>query len=625
MSSWVGFRQTGVKYRRAARFAGETKYPLRKMLKFAADAITSFSFFPLRMATYLGFISAGLSILVIPVVIFMRASGSQAFLGQATTLLAVLFLGGVQLISLGILGEYVGRVYDEAKSRPLYIVRDAPDTNFASEREGGTLMIDLTISPDRLGRSVQRAREQRITIPTFAQMINPDRIPEQKKAALCEVGLWDVTPENLFRISWKNAPQAQGGGFGGVNAIELPSSLTGVPARVIALVGKWFPTGAHKVGAAFACLVPPLVTGQFDPTSQKAVWPSTGNYCRGGAYDSALLACESIAILPEGMSKERFDWLATIAGETIKTPGSESNVKEIFDKCWELRQSGQDLMIFNQFEEFGNYLWHYTVTGKALEEVLASALGSGDSYRGVALTTGSAGTIASGDYLKQHFPGSIIAASEALQCPTLIENGFGAHRIEGIGDKHVPWIHNVKNTDMAMAIDDNAVVNIARLFNEPAGRDYLRHSGVPADTVDQLNLLGFSGIANMLSAIKMAKYYEMGENDVVLTIMTDSMELYHSRLEEMREEEGAYETVHAAADLARYLHGQATDNLQELRYTDKKRIHNLKYFTWVEQQGRDHEELVAQWYQDDYWTSVQGQVHDIDALIESFNEQVAAT
>lgn len=126
MSSWVGFKQTGVKYKRAARYSGVTKYPFRKMLKFASDAITSFSYFPLQLATYLGFISAGISIIVIPVVVVLRIVGIHAFAGQASTLIAVLFLGGVQLISLGILGEYIGRIYDEAKGRPLYIVRDAP-------------------------------------------------------------------------------------------------------------------------------------------------------------------------------------------------------------------------------------------------------------------------------------------------------------------------------------------------------------------------------------------------------------------------------------------------------------------------------------------------------------------
>jgi cysteine synthase A len=482
--------------------------------------------------------------------------------------------------------------------------------------------IDLSVLKDRRQRVIQRAREKNIIIPTFAQMKDPSRVPAKVKDELAKTGLWDVAPRNLFRITWRNEPKASGGSFGEVNHLELPPSLTGVPARIIVLVGKWFPTGAHKVGAAFGCLVPRLVTGQFDPTTQKAVWPSTGNYCRGGAYDSALLGCTSIAILPEGMSKERFDWLAKIAGETIKTPGTESNVKEIFDKCWELRKSGQDLMIFNQFEEFGNYLWHYEVTGHAMEEVLQRISRPGDQYRGIASATGSAGTIASGDYMKQIFPASKIVASEALQCPTLLENGFGAHRIEGIGDKHVPWIHNTKNTDMVVAIDDNAVVNLSRLFNEPAGRKYLASQGVPESLLSQLDLLGFSGISNVLSAIKFAKYYELGEHDIVLTVLTDSMELYQSRLKEMHAEYGAYDEKDAAADFARYLLGQSTDNLLELRYTDRRRIHNLKYFTWVEQQGKTYPEIQAMWNEPDYWTNVQKQVPEIDALIDEFNAEV---
>jgi cysteine synthase len=480
-------------------------------------------------------------------------------------------------------------------------------------------MIELSIEEARREHAIQRVRERDIVIPTFAQMKNPDLIPEKVKDALRKVGLWDLNPLNLFRITWKNEPVSHGGGFRGLNYIEFPKSLTGTDARIVALVGKWFPTGAHKVGAAFGCLVPRLVTGQFDPTTQKAVWPSTGNYCRGGAYDSALLACQSIAILPEGMSRERFEWLSQIAGEVIATPGSESNVKEIFDKCWELRDSGQDLMIFNQFEEFGNYLWHYEVTGHAMEEALQQVMGSRDAYRGMASATGSAGTIASGDYLKQVFPTSKIVASEALQCPTLLENGFGAHRIEGIGDKHVPWIHNIKNTDMVVAIDDAAVVNLARLFNEPAGRDYLVKQGVPQELVAKLDLLGFSGISNLVSTIKFAKYYELGEHDVALTILTDSMELYGSRLEEMHAESGEYTELDAAAHYARYLQGISTDNLLELSYVDRRRIHNLKYFTWVEQQGKTYEEIMAQWYDPDYWTGVQGQVGAIDALIENFN------
>jgi cysteine synthase len=482
------------------------------------------------------------------------------------------------------------------------------------------MKIDLSVDIERRKHALQRVRERGIIIPTFAQMRNPKAMPSQVTAKLAGIGLWDVNPLNLFRITWKNQPKASGGGFEGVNFMELPSSLTGTEARIVVLIGKWFPTGAHKVGAAFGCLVPRLVTGQFDPTNQKAVWPSTGNFCRGGAYDSALLACQSIAILPEGMSRERFDWLAKIAGEVIATPGSESNVKEIFDKCWELRRSGQDLMIFNQFEEFGNYLWHYNVTGRAMEEVLQQVMGPGDEYRGMASATGSAGTIASGDYMKHLFPGSKIVASEALQCPTLLENGFGAHRIEGIGDKHVPWIHNVKNTDVVVAIDDAAVVNLARLFNEPAGHAFLVKKGVPEKVVSQLDLLGFSGVSNMLSAIKFAKYYELGHKDIVLTILTDSMELYGSRLTEMHEEYGEYSEFDAAAHFAHYLHGQSTDNMIELTYAERRRVHNLKYFTWVEQQGRTYEEIQAQWYDRNYWTEIPSQADEIDELITQFNQ-----
>jgi cysteine synthase A len=453
-------------------------------------------------------------------------------------------------------------------------------------------------------------------------MKDPAQVPAKVKEELKAIGLWDLHPRNLFRITWHNEPISMGGGFGGVNYLELPTSLTGVPARIVVLVGKWFPTGAHKVGAAFACLVPRLVTGQFDPTRQKAVWPSTGNYCRGGAYDSALLACESIAILPEGMSTERFEWLSKIAGETIKTPGSESNVKEIFDKCKELRASGQDLMIFNQFDEFGNYLWHYEVTGHAMQEVLGQISGPRGRYRGMVSATGSAGTLASGDYMKQLFPASKVVASEALQCPTLLENGFGSHRIEGIGDKHVPWIHNAKNTDVVVAIDDSAVVSLARLFNEETGKAFLVDQGVSESLVAQLDLLGFSGISNILSAIKTAKYFEMDENDILLTVLTDSMELYRSRLHEMHSELGEYDAADAAADFAHYLHGQSTDNMLELRYTDRRRVHNLKYYTWVEQQGKTYEEIQAMWSQPDYWKAVQMQTDEIDALIVDFNGEV---
>ena len=485
-------------------------------------------------------------------------------------------------------------------------------------------MIDLTKHEEQLERTVERCRDRNIIIPTFEQMKDPSTVPDRIKDELRDIELWDVVPRNLFRITWKNEPQDKGGQYQPLaNYMEIPPELTGVEARIIALVGKWFPTGAHKVGATFGCLVPPLVTGQFDPTFHKAVWPSTGNYCRGGAYNASLLACESIAILPEEMSQERFDWLKTVAGEIIATPGCESNVKEIYDKVWELKRTRDDVFVFNQFSEFGNYLFHYDVTGHALEEVLHKEIG-GDKYRGVCLTTGSAGTLGCGDYLKQVYPDSKIVAGEAVQCPTLWLNGYGGHRIEGIGDKHVPWIHNVRNTDMIIAIDDVDTMNIMRLFNESEGRKYLINDiGAPEETVSQLGFLGISSIANLQMAIKFAKYYELTKNDVVLTIFTDSMDMYQSRMRAAKGAHGAYSILDGVKDYYGHLKAQKADALIELNHLDKKRVHHLKYFTWIEQQAMELDELNAQWYDyPNYWENIQQMTPKIDALIKEFNEKV---
>jgi len=482
-------------------------------------------------------------------------------------------------------------------------------------------MIDLTIDEKKLESAVKRAREKNIIIPTFRQQKDPGLIPEKIKRELKNIKLWDIHPYNLFRITWKNEPVDSGGKFGNVNYMKIPSEISGVDARIIALIGKWFPTGSHKVGATFGCLVPRLVTGQFDPTTHKAVWPSTGNFCRGGAYDATLLGCESIAILPEGMSKERFEWLSKVAGEVIATPGCESNVKEIFDKCWELRKTRKDIFIFNQFEEPGNHLWHYEVTGHAMEEVLRKEMSPHDRYAGFVSQTGSAGTLGAGDYLKKVFPQGKIVAGEALQCPTLLLCGYGGHRIEGIGDKHVPWIHNVKNTDMVIAVDDNSCMNLIRLFNEPEGWNYLMKQGVSEEVIRKLPLMGISSIGNLLCAIKFAKYYELTKRDIVMTVWTDSTDLYQTRLKEMRDIDGPYSELKAARDYHRYLMAESTAHVRELNYSDKRQIHNLKYFTWIEQQGREISELDAQWYDSDYWESIHKQASEIDRLIEAFNDR----
>jgi len=471
-----------------------------------------------------------------------------------------------------------------------------------------------------LEKAVARCRERGIIIPTFAQQRDPSLIPQSIKARLKNVGLWDVDPLNLFRITWKNEPVKSGGLYNDGNWIEFPSALTGVDARIIGLVGKWFPTGSHKVGAGFGCLVPRLVSGQFDPTTQKAVWPSTGNYCRGGAFDCALLGCHAVGILPEEMSRERFDWLHEIGAEVIATPGCESNVKEIYDKCWEIRRTRPDCLIFNQFEEFGNAVWHYHTTGTIIDETFQRIAQPGQRFASYVSATGSAGTIAAGDFLRTKYPAMRLVATEALQCPTLLMCGFGGHRIEGIGDKHVPWVHNTRNTDVICAVDDEQCVSLMRLFNEPEGRAFLIEEGTPESLVSQLPLLGISSICNLVAAIKTAGMFEMDGRDVIFTPLTDSMELYQSRMAEQRQLHGAYDRMTAARHFSRYLEAIGTDNMRELTYFDRKTLHNFKYYTWVEQQQRDVEELHRLW-DPGFWEETFAQVTEWDQMIEALNQR----
>jgi cysteine synthase len=426
-----------------------------------------------------------------------------------------------------------------------------------------------------LENTIKRCREKHIIIPTYKQMRDPELIPEKIRAKLENIGLWDLNSLNMFRITWKNEPVKFGGGFGGVNYIELPTEITGVNARILMLIGKFFPTGSHKVGATFGPLVEKLVSGQFDPTTQKALWPSTGNYCRGGAYDSYLLGCDSIAVLPEEMSQERFDWLHKIGAEVYATPGCESNVKEIYDKAKELCHARPDEIVnLNQFSEIGNALWHYAVTGPAMEEVFNQEKQGEQRFSALFLTQGSAGTLGCADYLREKFPTFKVCAGEALQCPTLLYNGYGGHRIEGIGDKHVPWIHNIKNMDMVAGIDDEPNMHIMRLFNEPDGKKFLvEEVGVEPELVEKLDLLGISSIANLMGAIKMAKYYEMNENDIVFTVATDSMELYQSRIIEERNRLGKFDKKAAEVIYTADLMGIEIDHMIEMTYAQPEIFH----------------------------------------------------
>jgi cysteine synthase len=474
-----------------------------------------------------------------------------------------------------------------------------------------------------LERAVGRLREAGIALPTFGQLASPSLAPPRLREALVGIGADDADPLNLFRVHWYN-------GASRVDTVDvpdhvvLPRELTGVEARIVVAFGDRFPLiGAHKVLAAYGCLAPRLVSGEFDPTRQRAVWPSTGNYCRGGVAISRLLGCRGVAVLPEGMSRERFDWLGHWVmdpGDIVRTPGTESNVKEIYDKCKELA-ADSDNVILNQFSEFGNYLVHYLATGAALERVFESLLERepGLRPRAFVAATGSAGTIAAGDYLKERL-GSLIVACEALECPTLLYNGFGSHNIQGIGDKHIPLIHNVMNTDVALAVSDRATDRLGVLFGTDVGRSYLSRRGVPDSVIEGLPSLGLSSICNVLGAIKTAKYYDLGPDDVVLTIATDGASLYDSEREIAlaRYFADGLDEPAAAEIFGEHLLGTTTDHFLELGRIERERIFNLGYFTWVEQQGVSLEEFEAR-RDPAFWARLPEIVPAWDDLIDDFN------
>ncbi len=477
--------------------------------------------------------------------------------------------------------------------------------------------------------SVKRFREAGIVLPTFAELADPARIGGRTAEALAGIDPDAPHPTNLFRVHWYN--DASRRGLGEVPLyVELPESLTGVPARILVARGDHFPMiHAHKVLAAYGCLAPRVITGQFDPTIHKAVWPSTGNYCRGGVAISRIMGCRGVAVLPEGMSRERFDWLANWVADpedVIRTPGTESNVKEIYDKCAELDRDPHNI-VFNQFSEFGNYLAHFLCTGRALEHVFEDAGGGGVGLRLRAFVsaTGSAGTLAAGDYLKERH-GAVIAAVEALECPTLLENGFGEHNIQGIGDKHVPYIHNVMNTDFVIAVSDRDTDGLNVAFNTDAGREALaRRHGVPEPLVSELGFLGLSSICNVLAAIKLARYSGYGRNDVIVTVATDGASMYRTELEKTLNARfnGKVDLAAASGILGRHLYGMGTDHMMELSLADRRRIFNLGYYTWVEQQGIPIPDFTAR-RSPAFWTDLRSLVPAWDAMIAEFNERTGA-
>jgi len=488
-------------------------------------------------------------------------------------------------------------------------------------------LTDRVINPAVQQRNAEALAKAGVVLPKFSELADPSTIEPSIRHDLQHVAFDEPHPLNLFRVHWHNTRRERA--FVRVpEHVILPPSLTGVDATIVVLLGNRFPMiRAHKVLAAYACLAPRIASGEFDLGKHRAVWPSTGNYCRGGVAVSRIVGCRGVAVLPAGMSAERFRWLEAWAKpeDIVRTPGTESNVKEIYDACARLERDPANV-IFNQFAEYANYLVHNRCTGPSVGRVF-NALNVGGTLRLRAFVsaTGSAGTIAAGDYLKDVY-GSATAAVEALECPTLLCNGFGEHRIQGIGDKHVPLIHNAMATDIVAAVSDRATDALNVVFNTATGRELLAtRYGVDAQTIEALSSFGGSSICNIVAAIKIAKLHRLGANDVIATIATDGAEMYASEVEKTLASRygGSFDAVDAAEAWGEYILGTTTDNVLELNRRDRERIFNLGYFTWVEQQGIPIEDFTAR-ASESFWRDLQRFIPAWDAMIEQVNAEVAA-
>ena len=457
-----------------------------------------------------------------------------------------------------------------------------------------------------------------ITGPTFEEMLHPEKIdPHIRQKALAAKRDNPLDPVNLYNITWRDEKSQ-------VNYVVLPKALTGVDCEIVVLYGREFPSGSHKVGAAYSVLLEKVLFGEVDPSVHTLVWPSTGNYGIGGAWVGGRMGCKSLVVLPEGMSRERFEQIHGYGADFIKTYGSESNVKEIYDETHRLSKSDPNIRILNQFEQMGNYRFHYHVTGNTVvelaEQLGKSGIGNGKVAAFVS-AMGSGGTIAAGDRLKQLWADCKIVGLEPIQCPTLFFNGYGSHDIQGIGDKHATWIHNVLNMDALMCIDDMECKKGLQALFEETGSDVLeRRYGIESDQVEKLStIFGISGICNVLGSIKTAKHYKLGQGDVIMTIATDAIDRYYSVMADMAEMFGRLDEAAAVGRIEGIFHGMRTDWVLDGTPEVRQRWHNLKYYTWVEQQGKTVQELDAQ-RDPEWWEQHQMLVPEMDAKLTALRE-----
>lgn len=396
--------------------------------------------------------------------------------------------------------------------------------------------------------------------PTYKEMLNPGLIDaDVRKRSLKALTENELDPVNLFNITWKDE-------YNRVRKIVLPKALTGVDANIVVMLGKDFPSGSHKVGPAYATLIEGCVDGDIIPGEHTILGPSTGNFGIGVSYICNLMGYKAVVIMPDNMSRERYERIKKYGAELDLTPGTESDVILTLQRTYELKKDPKNRPLA-QFELLPNYRFHRYVTGNSAIEAVRGI--GNERIAAFCSAPGSAGTLAAGDQIKKVFPECKITALEPYECSTLSNGGRGQHRIEGIGDKMCTLIHNVLTTDfVSLIVDDDCVKALKVIHDAP---EILTGLGVGIERAEELReLFGISGLCNILGAIKMAMYLKLGPDDNVVTIATDSFDRYDSVLKDLDErylETSDFVLERWARDI---FHGVNESFIYDFRRADKK-------------------------------------------------------
>ncbi len=449
--------------------------------------------------------------------------------------------------------------------------------------------------------------------PTYDEMLNPTLLPDDLRAAAQQALTDDeMDPLNLWNISWRLAD-------GSINHLVFPPELTGVPCNIIVMLGQHFPSGSHKVGPAYATLAEAEATEGLRPGDKTVIGPSTGNFGIGTAYVSKLKGYDAIVVMPDNMSRERYDRIRKYGGELDLTPGTESDVILTLERTHQQYMTNPDYIVLAQFELLPNYRFHRYVTGRSALEV-ASAYGNGRVAAFVS-APGSAGTLAAGDEIKAKYEEAVVVALEPRECPTLFNEGQGIHRIEGIGDKMVTLIHNLLSTDFVMLVHDDDTVKGVKVIQDGA-QVLSERLGVPAEATCNLwGKFGMSGIGNVIGAIKTAKHLGLGPDDNVITVATDSFDRYPSVMDDLVERLGASDDATLEQWAREIFLGATTDEILDTRGdAEKQRLDRMKREMWV-QFGYD-EAYLDSMMTPDFWEREYEKIPAMDEAIRAVRGQL---